>query len=226
MSDGLCVQASGAPSGDSEARAAHPAAPVPAIHAPTVTIRARTVTPTPGTDCDHGAVTEILHAWALAPAAIGTCCLAADWRRVRVPELAASLVMMIAMLDAAFWRVVPVVVWAGTLLVAAMALAAVRSSRRASAVVHSPSERGMTLHSTLGLVVMAALLIGMGHSSSASPHPHGLSAGALGGLLLAGAIAYATASVVAASRTSAWQDRGQYAAMGTAALLMGLAALG
>ncbi|SIT76529.1 hypothetical protein [Microbacterium sp. RU33B] len=171
-------------------------------------------------------MTEILHACALAPAAIGTCCLAADRRRVRVPEIAASLVMMIAMLDAAFWRVVPVVVWAGILLLAAMALAAVRSSRRASLVVASPSERGMTLHATLGLVVMAALLIGMDHGSSASSHAHGLSAGALVGLLLAGAVAYAAASVVAASRTRAWQDRGQYAAMGAAALLMGLAALG
>ncbi len=191
-----------------------------------VTSRARTVTITAPTGTSISPMTEILHAWALAPAAIGTCCLAADRRRVRVPELAASVVMMIAMLDAAFWRVVPVVIWAGTLLVAAMALAAVRSSRRASVVAHSPSAGGMTLHSTLGLVVMAALLMGMGHGGSTSVHSHGLSAGALGGLLLAGAIAYAGASVVAAWRTSGWQDRGQYAAMGASALLMGVAVLG
>lgn len=170
-------------------------------------------------------MTEILHAWALAPAAIGTCCLAADRRRVRAPELTASVAMMIAMLDAALWRIVPVVVWAAVLGVAAMALAAVRSPRRAGVVAHSPAERGMTLHSTLGLVVMAALLVGMGHGSSMSGHAHGMSAGAFSAVLLLGAVVYAAASVVAAFRTTGWQGRGQYAAMGASALIMGFAAL-
>jgi len=52
-----------------------------------------------------------LHLFALAPATIGLCCLAADRRRARAGELATALLMLVAMADAAVTRLVPVVWW-------------------------------------------------------------------------------------------------------------------
>ena len=42
-----------------------------------------------------------LHLLALAPAAVGLCCLAADRRRARAAEVVAAMLMMMAMVDAA-----------------------------------------------------------------------------------------------------------------------------
>ncbi|WP_345802364.1 hypothetical protein AAIB33_04510 [Microbacterium sp. AZCO] len=170
-------------------------------------------------------MTELLHAWALAPAAIGTCCLAADRRRVRAPELAASLLMLVAMTDAAFSGVVAPVYWAILLLVTAMALAALRGTRRRTA---PHADTAMTVHSGAGLVVMAALLVGMaaGHSAgSATGHAHGASASALVAFLVAGVAAYAAASVAAAAHSRRWLDGAQYVGMGASTVVMGVAAL-
>ncbi|KHK99434.1 hypothetical protein LK09_01890 [Microbacterium mangrovi] len=177
---------------------------------------------------------EILHLWALAPAAVGTCCMAADRRRARVPELVASAVMLLAMLDLVREEplVVPIV-WAALLLVSAMALAAVRGvqRRRADASPTVAGSVGMTVHSTIGMVVMAALVAMMGHHTASGTAPvtgmAGMHAGG-GGLPALVALAvgvYAVASVVAALRAHTRLDRGQFVAMGASTALMALAVL-
>ena len=166
-------------------------------------------------------MSEILHAWALAPAAIGTCCLAADRRRVRAPELVASLLMLVAMLDAALAHLVPPVYWAASLLASGMALAAWRSRtrRRIPGLPHSG-----TLHATLGLVVMGALLVAMGHAPTPTgAHEHGPSAAAVTALVLAGALAHAVGSAVVATRARGLLNRAQYALMGASTAAMGIA---
>ncbi|MGA1827713.1 hypothetical protein [Microbacterium sp.] len=171
-------------------------------------------------------MTEILHAWALAPAAIGTCCLAADRRRVRAPELAASLLMLLAMLDSALGRMVAPVLWAALLLLGAMGLAAAGRRRgRASGVGNA-----MTLHSAIGMIAMAGLLLPMAHqaggTTASTAHAHGMSSATLIVALLAGSAVYAAGSVAAALRAHSWLDRAQYMAMGTSTLVMGVALLG
>ncbi|HWI31214.1 MAG TPA: hypothetical protein VNT50_06970 [Microbacterium sp.] len=170
-------------------------------------------------------MTEALHTWALAPAALGACCLAADRRRARVPELAASVLMLLAMLDSSRTHpAVPAVLWAEILLIAAMAVAAVRGRRAAThADADAMPSTGMTLHTNLGLVVMAVLVALMSPHSDGIAH-HGPS---LGAFVLGAAIAsaaYGAASVVAAARTARTRrlDRVQYAAMGISALGMAL----
>lgn len=171
-------------------------------------------------------MTEILHAWALAPAAIGTCCLAADRRRVRAPELAASLLMLLAMLDSALERIIAPVFWAALLLLGAMGLAA---SGRLRGRATRPAA-GMTLHSAIGMVAMAGLLLAMGHAgaetSAASVHAHGVSGTTLTVALLAASLVYALGSVLAALRAHGGLDRAQYAAMGASTVVMGIALLG
>ena len=191
-------------------------------------------------------MTEILHAWALAPAAVGTCCLAARRRRVRAPELMASLVMLVAMLDAARPApLLPPVWWASLLMIAAITLAAIRRSRSTvdgpedrppagrsrgsderSGAADATEARRMSVLTTLGMIAMAALLLAMtaAHPTGAA-HAHGVTAGAFLALLVGGCGAYAIGSAVAAAKTSSWLDRTQYAAMGATTLVMGLALL-
>ncbi len=168
---------------------------------------------------------EILHAWALAPAAIGTCCLAADRGRVRVPELLASLLMLVAMLDAALTHAASNVVWATLLIGSAIALAALRSPRRRrtrAAVAAASAEVGMLVHTTVGMVAMAALQLSMLHSGTAAGagHVHGAGRGLLDGLLIVGAIAYGVFSAVLAARAHTRLDRAQDVAMGASVCLM------
>ncbi|SBS71947.1 hypothetical protein [uncultured Microbacterium sp.] len=168
---------------------------------------------------------DLLHLWALAPATLGACCVAADRGRARAPELAASVLMVLAMADAATGsRMLAPVLCAALLVVAAMALAAVRGRRRSAAAHPAPA---MSVMTTLGLVVMAALTVAMGvHGAGhATGHAHGV--GAPGLALGVGAVtaAYVGAAGVLAVRGMPRLDRVQYAAMGASTLLMGLAAL-
>lgn len=176
-------------------------------------------------------MSDILHAWALAPAAIGTCCVAADRRRVRMPEIVASLLMMIAMIDAS--RTAPLlapVYWAALMIAAGMVLAIMRRARRGVVGTEArpaASARGMTLHTAIGLITMAALLLAMGRTdAAASGHAHGMTAGAFTIVLVAGAAAYGAVSVVAALRAHGVLDRVQFVAMGVSTSVMGLALLG
>lgn len=173
-------------------------------------------------------MTELLHVWALAPAAIGTCCLAADRRRVRAPELSVSVLMLVAMADAAYSSVIAPIYWAILLLAAAMALAALRGARRRGE--RAPhGDRAMTLHSAFGLIVMAALLVAMTGGGptmmSASEHSHGASGSLLSFAIIVAVALYAAASGVAAVRSARWLDRAQYAGMGASAVAMAFASL-
>ncbi len=176
-------------------------------------------------------MSDILHAWALAPAAIGTCCLAAERRRVRVPEIVASLLMLAAMIDAS--RPAPLVApvyWAALMIVAGMVLAMLRRARGHGALpIDRPTAtaRVMTLHTGIGMITMGALLLTMGRvDAGASGHTHGMSAGALSAVLLAGVAAFAVGSLVAAARAHGLLDRVQFVAMGASTSVMGLALLG
>ncbi|MDQ1084777.1 MULTISPECIES: hypothetical protein [Microbacterium] len=164
-------------------------------------------------------MSEILHAWAVAPAAVGACCLAADRARVRPPEVAASVLMLVAMLDAAVFGVVAPVAWTALLVAAALGLAVWRRPRQRRAP-NVPAL--MTLHTTLGMVVMAALQIGMGAHGGSPGHSHGV---ALAPFLLAIAVGYAGLSVVVAKRMPARLDRAQIAAMAVSVGLMAIAAV-
>lgn len=162
-------------------------------------------------------MSEILHLWAVAPAAIGTCCLAADRARVRPPEVIASVLMLAAMLDAGLFGLLAPVYWTALLLGAALALAMWRSprSRRRTRV-----PAAMTMHTTLGLIAMAGLPLAMGGHGTAAGHAHGI---ALGPLLLVGALGYAALSVALMGRMRARLDRAQLGAMGLSVVLMAVA---
>ncbi len=162
-------------------------------------------------------MSEILHAWAVAPAAVGACCLAADRARVRPPEVVASVLMLLAMLDAAAFGVIAPVYWTALLLVAAVALAVWRRPRQRR-MPRTPTL--MTLHTTVGMVVMGALHLGMGGHTAA--HSHGP---ALGPVLGAAVLGYAALSVAAGRRMRARLDRAQIGAMAASVILMGVAAL-
>ncbi len=165
------------------------------------------------------AMSEILHAAAVAPAAIGACCLAADRARVRPPEVMASVLMLLAMLDAAVFGVIAPVGWTALLLTAALVLAVWRRPRQR----RSPRIPAlMTLHTTLGMVVMAALSLGMGGHGPSPAHAHGV---ALAPFLLAVAVGYAGLSVAAIRRMPARLDRAQIGTMAASVVLMAVAAV-
>ncbi|VXB40364.1 conserved membrane hypothetical protein [Microbacterium sp. 8M] len=187
---------------------------------------------------------EALHLCALAFSAAGTCCLVVDRRRARVPEVVASLLMLLAMLDLA--RATPLLVpvaWAAVLIATAMILAAIRSTQvraatrgstgtgRSAARPAALSPTGMASHTALGMVVMSVLVLAMsahGGSSRAMAAAgmsgmHG-SSGA-GVLLILFVVGYALASVVAAIRGHTRRDRIQYAAMGCSTAVMALGVL-
>lgn len=134
--------------------------------------------------------------------------------------------MLLAMLDSAFGGVVAPVFWAALLLLSAMCLAA--DSRRRGRASRIGSM--MTLHSAIGMVAMAGLLIAMDHGAgggaAASGHTHGMSSATLVVCLLAGCAVYAAGSILAALRAHGWLDRAQFAAMGASTLVMGIALLG
>ncbi|WP_396645033.1 hypothetical protein [Microbacterium sp.] len=164
-------------------------------------------------------MSEALHLWAVAPAAIGTCCLAADRARVRPPEVVASVLMLLAMLDTALSGLLAPVYWAALLILAALVLAMVRRPRRRRA---PRVPVAMTLHTALGLVVMAALSLVMTAHAPAAGHAHGI---ALAPVLLVGSGAYAVVSAALIRRMRARVDRLQISAMGASVVLMAAALL-
>jgi len=162
-------------------------------------------------------MSEILHIWAVAPAAVGACCLAADRARVRPPEVAASLLMLVAMLDAAVFGVVAPVYWTALLLTAAVGLAVWRRPRQRR---RPQVPTVMNLHTTLGMVVMAGLQLGMGGHAAAHAHGPGLAP-----VLTAAVIGYVGLSVAAGRRMPTRLDRAQIAAMAASVVLMAAAAV-
>ncbi len=173
-------------------------------------------------------MTELLHAWAIAPAALGACCLAADRGRVRWPDAAASVLMLVAMLDAALTRLIAPVYWAALMVAAAMALAAWQRPRGRATSGHPRPPAGMAVHTGLGLIAMAALQLAMGHdplSAGASAHGHHGGSASLMTLLLGGALAYAAFSALLLARAHRPLDRAQLICMGVSVVLMAAASL-
>lgn len=172
---------------------------------------------------------ELLHAWAIAPAAIGVCCLAADRGRARWPDAAASVLMLVAMLDAALTRLVAPVYWAALLIASAMALAAWQRPRGRTSGARPRPRAGMAVHTGLGLIAMAALELGMGHdplaAANSAAHVHGGGGAVVTTLLLGGALAYAAFSGLLLARAHRSLDRAQLFCMGASVLLMAAAAL-
>jgi hypothetical protein len=173
-------------------------------------------------------VAELLHAWAIAPAALGACCLAADRGRARWPDAAASVLMLVAMLDAALTRLVAPVYWAAVLVAAAMTLAAWQRPRGRAASAHPRPRAGMAVHTGLGLIAMAALELGMAHdpiATDATSHGHHGGGASLTLLLLCGALAYAAFSALLLTRAHRALDRAQLICMGVSVVLMAAASL-
>ncbi|MDQ1124839.1 hypothetical protein [Microbacterium trichothecenolyticum] len=162
-------------------------------------------------------MSDILHAWAVAPAAVGACCLAADRARVRPPEVMASVLMLLAMLDAGLSRLVAPVWWTAMLLAGAVTLAIWRRPRQR----RPPRVPAlMTMHTTLGMIVMAGLQVGMAGHAGTSGHAHGLDPAPV---LIGAATVYAVLSVGVIGRMPARLDRGQIGAMAASVVLMAVA---
>ncbi|MCO7204128.1 hypothetical protein NH287_11580 [Microbacterium sp. CnD16-F] len=161
---------------------------------------------------------EALHLWAIAPAAVGTCCVAADRGRSRAPELLVSLLMVAAMVDVALLGFIAPVGWAVALVVAALVHSAVRGRRSGAAGLDR-----MAVMSALGLIVMAVQVVAMAAGHAVPAHGHG--GMPLAALVAATAVAYALAAAMLAVRHPGILSRLQFAGMGAATLLMAAAAL-
>ncbi|MBA8815505.1 hypothetical protein FHX48_000557 [Microbacterium halimionae] len=151
-----------------------------------------------------------------------------------MPELIASVLMALAMLDAAFTHRLAPVYWTALLIAGAIGIAALRTSRRARKQprVEMLSFAGSGIHTTLGMIVMAALMLGMSHGAaaatttaltSAAVHHHGLGAGSMTVALVGGAAVYSAVSFVLAARQRGWLVRAEYATMGATTSLMAVA---
>ncbi|MBN9177894.1 MAG: hypothetical protein J0I43_11060 [Microbacterium sp.] len=161
------------------------------------------------------------HVLALAPAAVGLCCLAADRRRTRALEVGAALLMMLAMWDAAVTAFVPAAFWTAALVVGGMALAAVRGRVRGLRL--GGDDVSMAVHSAAGMVVMAAMMLAMvgGAAVTAASHHHS-GTPALAVAAVAGAVAYIVASAALAVRSHGRLARAQYLAMASSVGIMSL----
>jgi len=123
-------------------------------------------------------MTEVLHLGALLPAAVGACCTVGGRRGV--VELGSSLVMLAAMLDLAsgVGLVVPLL-WAAALVILAVVSAGrLRFGHPASAgaggpgsiVARSRHRSAMVVHTSGGLLIMAALVCAMASHPASGVH--------------------------------------------------------
>ncbi|RFA09017.1 hypothetical protein B7R54_07115 [Subtercola boreus] len=117
---------------------------------------------------------EILQFGALVPATVGACCTAWPGRSGRVLAAISAAVMLLAMFDQTTRMLgLPPLAWATVLVLLAIASAAAlrpaarnvigRGRPSATSIAH---HRAMTLHSSIGLIVMAGLVVLMGSGSS------------------------------------------------------------
>lgn len=130
--------------------------------------------------------------------------------------------MLLAMLDAAVTRTIAAVWWAALLAAAAIALAAWRTPRR-PLVRTRHGTPAMVIHTTTGMVAMAALQLGAMHAPAADAlHAHALPGAGLTTPLAVGALVYAAFSLALARRARGVLDRVQAVAMGACVALMAL----
>lgn len=158
-------------------------------------------------------MTEMLHLSALLPAAFGVCCTVGGRRRGRLPfgfEGVAAVVMLVAMADVALGLgLLAPILWVVGLVL--LALVSPLATRPTSLIEHAASEERIrqaqepssvyrdqmtkarphrTIHTSLGLIVMAGLvaLMSAGHAASVSGHHGG--GGLLPWLVFGGSAAY------------------------------------
>lgn len=168
---------------------------------------------------------ETLHTAAIAAMAMAAAVHPGVRDRACRADLVAGAVMLVAMADAMWSRIVPPVYAMALLLLTAMATAAIRAVRvgRGSLPRLGACE---TSHGPLGFVATAVCVPSMqGAAVSAGSAHHGLGAGAFTALVVLVCGGYAVASAVAASRAAARGERASYALMGVGAVLMAVAAL-
>ncbi len=168
---------------------------------------------------------ETLHAAALAAMAMAAAVHPGVRDRSCRPDLLASIVMLTAMADALWLRVMPTVYAMALLLAVAMASAAIRSVRVSRGAMPRLGACESS-HGPLGFVTTAVCLPSMhGVGATANSAHHGLGAGAFTALVVFVCVGYGIASVLAAARASGRAGRAQYALMGAGAVLMACGAL-
>ncbi|WP_314138420.1 hypothetical protein [uncultured Plantibacter sp.] len=153
-------------------------------------------------------MSEVLHLGALVPAAVGACCTVGGRRGPL--DLVAAIVMLAAMLDLATGAgMLHPLLWAVVLIVLAVASAVRLRSvaglpapvENAVALAVTHHRAAMTVHTSGGLVIMAALVCTMaGHATGSTyagsgmhPTGHQIGMGALPAVLLAAGMAVFTA---------------------------------
>jgi len=151
------------------------------------------------------------------------------WARLSAAgDLAAALVMLAAMVDVMYLRVVSAPVWSIALFVTAMGMAAVASPRARRPRGHAAASCAVP-HSALGLVATAALLPLMHPASTAEVSAHaghgGAGMGMLIAVVLAAALAHVSACLLASVREARARGRAPHALMGAATGLMAAAVL-
>lgn len=159
------------------------------------------------------------HVAALACSLLASCCAASGPGRQRRERGIVSLLMTVAMLDAAVLHGVAPIAWASVLVAAALVLSATRRVRA--------GRTGGGVFASTGLVVMATLLATTAHGAAPSfPLSHHGAGGtpALQWLGVALAVGHVAASAHRARRGSP-TDRLHHAAMGGSTALMAVAAL-
>jgi len=147
------------------------------------------------------------------------------WRsRLRLPRLTGCVLMLVAMVDVAYLRLLRVVVWVPALVLSAIALSALGRRERQGCVA--------TLHDSLGLLVMAVLLpfmhpaAGPGSPAATAHAGHASAGGLLGVLTVVLVLCHIAGSLWGVARTVEPAARGQYLLMGGATALMSAAVLG
>jgi len=162
----------------------------------------------------------------------GAVCVHGGWqRRGAAGGLTAALLMLVAMIDVAYLHVASPVAWTALLLAVAVALAAVRSTRRRLMAPDATAPQGLcvTTHDPLGLVAMAILLLMMPVESAAAGadghagHGMGMGMGMLAAVVLAIAAGHAGGSFVAFVRARSVGRRLPYLMMGGATAFMAVA---
>ncbi|WP_411557280.1 hypothetical protein [Plantibacter sp. MPB07] len=188
-------------------------------------------------------MSEVLHLGALVPAAVGACCTVGGRREPL--DLVAAIVMLAAMLDLATGvGMLHPLLWAVVLIVLAVASAVrLRSIAGLPAPVDDAvslavtrHRAAMTVHTSGGLVIMAALVCAMaGHAagsiyagSGIHPAGHQFGTSALPAMLLAGGmagfVALSTRIAVEAARRRERVVVVEVVSMTVSVVAMGLAA--
>ena len=164
---------------------------------------------------------EVLHLSALLATA-GACCAVGGRQYRRVSEVVTAVVMVAAMAHIVLgWTFVAPVVWTAILLAFAMSEAAVYRIRSERGGGERAGAGMMAVHSPVGAILMAAMIVGGSAQATEAPaHAHAHAA-SMAALILLGVLAYTmlTAWTGWMMRASRWR-LAQVVSMGGSTLLM------